>query len=633
MLTHDGFQCGAWEGGAAMNVITSKMHALQSEILEAIALGQSFETVADLLCRRVEELAPAAICSILRITDGRLKPVAAPRLPQHYSNALDGIEIGPSVGSCGTSAYRGEPVEVTDIATDPSWAPYRGLALPLGLKACWSSPIKAGDGRVVATFAFYYRKKRGPTALDRRIVDACVHLCAIAIEHDEAQKRNFELAYFDQLTNLPNRRSFDEMIRGRLQEKAPRFGLILVDIDNLKIVNDTMGHVVGDALICEVAKRFKAVDPPPSACRLGGDEFAVFADGCDDPAALRARADELGAVMKEPFACNGNMVVPQVTMGGVLYGNDGILASDLRQNADFALYHAKETNRGGYVRFEPGLRTSIGRRAAAIKELDRALNDNRIFAYYQPIFHMEANKITGLEALARMRTADGQIVTAGEFRAAFSDSNVACRTTDRIIAQVARDLRCWLDAGIFVPHVGVNLSTADFQRDDLERRLSEHFDRAGVPLRHLLLEVTETVLMGDPNDNAVRAIERLRKRGMVVALDDFGTGYASLTHLLTFPVDIIKIDKSFIDRLLSDRDSQFIVEALIDLSRKLGLRIVAEGIETEMQAARLRALGSDAGQGYYFSRPIDFASVTELLRGQGQTSAALAEIAAKQRRA
>jgi EAL domain-containing protein (putative c-di-GMP-specific phosphodiesterase class I) len=279
------------------------------------------------------------------------------------------------------------------------------------------------------------------------------------------------------------------------------------------------------------------------------------------------------------------------------------------------------------------LRTSIGRRAAAIKELDRALNDNRIFAYYQPIFHLEANKVTGLEALARMRTVDGKIVTAGEFRAAFSDSNVACRTTDRIIAQVARDLRSWLDAGIFVPHVGVNLSTADFQRDDLERRLSEHFDRAGVPLRHLLLEVTETVLMGDPNDNAVRAIERLRKRGMVVALDDFGTGYASLTHLLTFPVDIIKIDKSFIDRLLSDRDSQFIVEALIDLSRKLGLRIVAEGIETEMQAARLRTLGSDAGQGYYFSRPIDVAGITQLLRGQSQTSADLAQIAAKQRRA
>ena len=616
-----------------MNVIKLKIHALQSEILEAIALGQPFEVVADLLCRRVEEMAPAATCSILRIVDGRLKPVAAPSLPQHYSDALDGVEIGAAVGSCGTAAYRVEPVIVTDIAADPLWVPYKNLALPLGLKACWSSPIKAGDGHVIATFAFYYRKKRGPTALERRIVDACVHLCAIAIEHDQVQKRNYQLAYYDQLTGLPNRRCFDEIITSRVQEKAPRFGLILVDIDNLKIVNDTMGHVVGDGFICEVARRFKEIDPPPPACRLGGDEFAVFADGYDDPEALRVLAEQIGAVMKKPFECNGNMVVPRVTMGGVLYGNDGTSASELRQNADFALYHAKETNRGGYVRFGPGLRTSIGQRAAAIKTLELALDENRLLTYYQPIFHMEADKIVGMEALARIRTPDGKIVTAGEFRAAFSDSNVACRTTDRMFAQVAHDLRSWLDAGIAAPHVGVNLSSADFQRDDLEWRLSQHFDREGVPLKYLLLEVTETVLMGGPNDNAVRAIKHLRKRGTVVALDDFGTGFASLTHLLTFPVDIIKIDKSFIDRLLSDRGSQFIVEALIDLSRKLNLRLVAEGIETEEQSVRLRELGCGVGQGSYFSRPLDYAAVTRLLRERAQTPADVAQFAPKQRSA
>ncbi|MGA7973131.1 MAG: EAL domain-containing protein [Pseudolabrys sp.] len=616
-----------------MHGIKSKIHALQSEILEATALGQPFEVVANLLCRRVEALAPAATCSILRIKDGRIKPVAGPSLPVHYSQAVDGLEIGPCAGSCGTAAYRGEPVMVTDIATDPLWAPYKALVLPLGLRACWSSPIKASDGRVIATFAFYYHKRRGPTALERRIVEACVHLCAIVIEHDEAQKRNFQLAYYDQLTNLPNRRCFDELIESRVSAKSPCFGLLMVDIDNLKIANDTMGHVVGDGLINEVAKRFGEVDPPLLACRLGGDEFVAFADGCNDPAELRAQAERLGVVMKTPFECNGNMVAPRVTMGGVLYGNDGATACELRQNADFALYHAKETNRGGYVPFEPGLRTSIGRRAAAIKEVDLALNDDRIVPYYQPVVHMNGNRIAGLEALARMRTVDGKIVTAGEFLPAFSDSNVARRTTDRMIAQVASDLRRWLDMGISMPHVAINLSMADFLRDDLEQRLSWQFDKQGVPFSYLLLEVTETVLMNRANDDAVRAIQRLRKRGMVVALDDFGTGYASLTHLLTFPVDIIKIDKSFIDRLLTDRDSQFIVEALIDLSRKLDLRIVAEGIETEAQARRLRELGCMAGQGYYFSRPLDSASVTSLLRDRVETSDELADIAPRQRRA
>ncbi|MEJ2623444.1 MAG: EAL domain-containing protein [Pseudolabrys sp.] len=613
--------------------IKSKIHALQSEILEAIALGQPFEAVADLLCRRVEALAPAATCSILRIKDGRVKPVAGPSLPPHYSQALDGLEVGPCVGSCGTAAYRGEPVMVTDIATDPLWAPFKALVLPLGLKACWSSPIKAGDGRVIATFAFYYRKRRGPTALERRVVEACVHLCTVAIEHDEAQQRNFQLARYDQLTNLPNRRCFDDLIKGRVRAKAPRFGLLLIDIDSLKVVNDTMGHVVGDGLIIEVAKRFAAIDPPLLACRLGGDEFAAFADGCNDPAALRALAENLGAIMKTPFECNGNTVAPRVTIGGVLYGSDGTTACALRQNADFALYHAKETNRGGYVPFEPGLRTSIGRRAAAITELDLALDDDRIIPYYQPVVHLDGSRIVGLEALARMRTVDGNIVTAGEFLAAFSDSNIARRTTDRMIAKVASDLRRWLDMGISMARVGVNLSTADFLRDDLEQRLSIQFDKQGVPLSLLLLEVTETVLMNGPNNAAVRAIERLRKRGMMVALDDFGTGYASLTHLLTFPVDIIKIDKSFIDRLMTDRDSQFIVEALINLSHKLGLRIVAEGIETEAQATRLGELGCVVGQGYLFSHPLDFAGVTSLLRERGEMFAKLAKIAPLRRSA
>ena len=616
-----------------MDGIKSKIHALQSEILEAVALGQPFESVADLLCRRVEALAPAAICSILGIKDGRIKPVAGPSLPAHYSQALDDLEIGPCAGSCGTAAYRGEPVMVTDIATDPLWAPYNALALPLGLKACWSTPIKTGDGHVIATFAFYFRKRRGPTALERRVVEACVHLCAIAIEHDEAQKRNFQLAYYDQLTNLPNRRCFDDLIEGRVQANAPCFGLLLVDIDNLKIANDTMGHVVGDGLIIEVAKRFGAIDPPLLACRLGGDEFAAFADGYNDPDALRALAEQLGAFMKTPFECNGNMVTPRVTIGGVLYGNDGTTATALRQNADFALYHAKETNRGGYVPFEPGLRTSIGRRAAAIKEVDLALNDGRIAPYYQPIIHMDGHRLAGLEALARMRTPDGEIVAAGEFLAAFSDSNVARRMTDCMIERVASDLRRWLEMGISIPHVGINFSTADILSDDLEQRLSWQFDKQGVPLSHMLLEVTETVLMNGPSDDAVRAIERLRKRGMVVALDDFGTGYASLTHLLSFPVDIIKIDKSFIDRLLTDRDSQFIFEALVDLSHKLRLRIVAEGIETEAQAARLRELGCVVGQGYLFSRPLDFAGVTPLLRDRAGSSAELADIAPRRRRA
>jgi len=451
-------------------------------------------------------------------------------------------------------------------------------------------------------------------------VQTCVHLCAIAIEHDEAQQRNYDLAYYDQLTGLPNRRSFDEMISRRVAAKAPSFGLLVIDVDNLKIVNDTMGHIVGDRLLQEVAQRFKEAVPLTS-CRLGGDEFAVLVDDCDDHAGLTAVADKLLSAMHESFVCNGNTVVPRLTVGGVVYGIDGTAADVLRQNADFALYHAKETSRGGYMPFDQGLRTSISLRMSMIRELDDALNESRIIPYYQPIVGLDTREIVGLEALARIRRQDGSIIAAGQFEAALTDSNVAFRLTDRMLRQVAQDTRGWLDGGIPFQHIGINLSSADFMADDLEKRLSEAFDSVGVPLKHLLLEVTETVLMDGHDNKAARAIERLRKKGMVVALDDFGTGYASLTHLLTFPVDIIKIDKSFIDRLLTDHSSQLIVESLIDLARKLGMRVVAEGIESEAQAKRLQEVGCAVGQGYLFARPGDAESTTRRLRKSAQKQA------------
>ena len=607
------------------------LHGLQTEILEALVMGERFEAIADLLCRRAEELAPGVTCSIVAITpDGKLATVAAPSLPPHYSDAINGLAIGPNVGSCGTAAYLGVPVEVHDVSTDPLWEPYKELILPLGLSACWSSPIKTRDGRVAATFGFYYRDKRGPNELERAIVNTCVHLFAIAIEHDEVQKRNHALAYYDQLTGLPNRRSFDDMIFERIVARRPAFGLLVIDIDNLKIANDTMGHVVGDGLIQEVAGRL-AVIVPNTACRLGGDEFAVLVDDCRSHAELGVVAEAISQTMRDPFDCDGYTIIPQITMGGVVYGVDGKNADFLRQNADFALYHAKEIKRGGYVPFEKNLRTSIALRMSKIRTVDQALIDRRVMPYYQPVMGIAARSIQGFEALARIRLDNGDIVSAGQVQAALSDPSIAFRLTDQMLQQIAMDMRAWIDRGLSIDHIGINLSTADFHRSDLERRLSEAFEAGGVPLKHLVLEVTETVFLDGPDAKVVGVLERLRKKGVVVALDDFGTGFASLTHLVRFPVDIIKIDRSFVDRMLVDRPSRLIVELLLDLSRKLEMRVVAEGIETQAQADWLMELGCQFGQGYFFGRPVDAAATTRFLLANGAAGSKPPPLAQKRR--
>lgn len=593
-----------------------ELQQLQTEILEAIALGSQFDVIANLLCARVESLASGVICSILLVDENRrLHSLAAPSLPAHYCEALNGVEIGPSVGSCGSAAFRGEPVVVTDIATDPLWADFAELALPLGLMACWSSPIRDSSGRVAATFAFYYPVQRGPSEFERQIVDACVHLCTISIAHTQMQQHNHHLAYFDQLTNLPNRRCFDEAITALALGASPSFALILVDIDHLKSINDSMGHMVGDRLIREVAQRLRDSDTVgvSAAYRLSGDEFAVTCNLCRDHDELAQVAHTIRQRMSAPFECNGNMMVPQVTLGGVVYGPDGSDAETLRQNADFALYHAKETNRGSYVAFDAGLRTTIMQRVETIREVDEALAEDRILTYYQPVVRLDTAEIVGLEALARMVMPDGRIVAAGAFSAAFSDNKVASRISERMFAQIARDLATWIASGLPIQHVGVNLASADFESGGLEARFLAPFAAAGVPYHHLVVEVTENVFLDGLGEDVAESLTRLRNLGVLVSLDDFGTGFASLTHLLKLPVDIIKIDRSFVDQMLTDAPSSAIIEGLMGIADKLGMRVVAEGIENAGQAERLNELGYVLGQGYHFARPADFHSTTDLL--------------------
>ena len=301
-------------------------------------------------------------------------------------------------------------------------------------------------------------------------------------------------------------------------------------------------------------------------------------------------------------------------MGGAVFGVDGADADTLSQNADFALYQAKQTHRAGYFGFRPDLRTAMMQRIATVRQLDAALSEGRILPHYQPIVRLETAEIVGLEALARLIMPDGRIVSAGEFHTGLADPRIAYELTGQMLTAVARDMRAWLDEGIPFQHVGINVTTGDFQRGDLAERMAAIFAEQGVPLRHVVLEVNEAVLVGGDDQSVPPAVECLRKQGILVALDDFGTGYASLTHLMSFPVDIIKIDRSFVGRLGVDQPGEVVVRAIFDIAERLGMRVVAEGIELAEQVAILRNLGCTMGQGFLFSRPVSARDVTELMR-------------------
>jgi diguanylate cyclase (GGDEF)-like protein len=325
---------------------------LQNTILEMIATGDTLANTVERLCQEAERLAPGAICSVLAVDPtGLIHPLAGPSLPAEYSAALEGLPVGLNTGSCGTAAFLREEVTVTDIESDPRWAAFKHLALPTGLRACWSRPILNVAGEAIGTFAFYYRECRGPTQLEREIVRNCVHLCVIALERHQRVIEHERRAFTDALTGLSNRAAFDAALAGLDCIVPGDWALLVLDLDNLKLVNDTFGHQAGDCLLQTAGARITSAAARGQAFRLGGDEFAIIVQAPDELNDLEETAERILQSLAEPAACGDHIVVPRATIGGAVLSAGDRVAERVRQNADFALYHAKETGRGGFVRY------------------------------------------------------------------------------------------------------------------------------------------------------------------------------------------------------------------------------------------------------------------------------------------
>jgi diguanylate cyclase (GGDEF)-like protein len=508
----------------------------------------------------------------------------------------------------------GSPSPSTTSNVIPDGQKYKEPALALGLKACWSSPISDQSGATTGVFAFYYHEIRGPTELEESMVETCLHLCAIALERHERVMERERRATIDTLTELPNRAAFNTALSHLSCDETGAWALFVLDLDNLKTVNDTFGHQAGDSLLQVVARRVAAAVVPDMTFRLGGDEFAILIQAQTALLDLDACAARILSSLTQLAQCDGHTIVPKATMGGAVVSPADRTAETVRQNADFALYHAKETGRGGFVRYWPGIGTRITHRLVAIQDVAAALREDRIEAYYQPIVRLDSREIVGVEALCRLVTTDGEVVPAARFHEATSDAHVACALTDRMLEIVASDIRRRLDLGIAFQHVGIDVSSADFHGGKLTDRLSSAFGRLDVSLEHVIVEVTEAVYLGHLDHIPARMIKAMRSEGLRVALDDFGTGFASLTHLMTVPIDVLKIDKSFVDRLAPGDSSVPIIKGLLNIARDLGIRVIIEGIETEGQAAQLQELGCVFGQGYLFSRAVDRHAAVDLLR-------------------
>jgi c-di-GMP-specific phosphodiesterase len=607
---------------------TRQTQVLQQTVLEAVAKDQTLPEIAALICRQVEAIAPGVVCSVLRVDrDGIIHPLACPSLPEHYSQALEGLPIGPSTGSCGTAAWRAEPVVVEDIATDPLWAPYKDLALPLGLVACWSTPIKLKDGRVAGTFAFYFREKRAPSTWHERLVESCVHLCALAIERHEEKAHIAQLAYFDTLTGLPNRTrlggEIDECIARAANENRP-MAVLFLDVDNFKDVNDTLGHSAGDALLVEIARRLqKQLRAGDVVSRLGGDEFVVILNDCE-AANASAVADRILAALAQPIEIDAMALPVSASIGISLFPEDGRDREALLKHADTAMYEAKSAGRGTHRFFSPEMNRIAQERLLMGAALSESLALGLLELHYQPQIEADSDAIHGVEALARWRHPAFGEVSPARFIAVAEECGLIEGIGEWALREACRQMAEWRRRGVEIPTVSVNLSPLHFRNRRLPDLIAEATASAGLPASALTVEITEGVMMDDCPSTAA-TIEQVAGLGVRLSLDDFGTGYSSLASISTLPIEEIKLDRSFVSDLGADKNARAVASAVVRIGRSLGLTVVAEGVETEAQRRFLQGLRCHVLQGYLFAPAMRVAELeTWLAARSGGTASRVA---------
>lgn len=474
--------------------------------------------------------------------------------------------------------------------------------------------IRPSDGalRYIATEGHAMRNDEG--AIVRVIITA-----RDITEEKTTQDRINWAANHDAVTGLPNRTAFQAGLDGALArariDSIP-IGLMLIDLDNFKHVNDTLGHQAGDAILAAFAARIGEAMPPGAiVARFGGDEFAAILPGAN-AVLTEAAAGELMRRLQYPFAVAGRSIDLRASIGVGVYPEHCSDTSGLVQNADIALYAAKGVGRSTIRTFEPAMRADMQNQVSMLRQA-RVVFDNRwIEPRYQPKIALETGRPAGFEALLRWRHPRAGVQLPRTIAVAFEDIELAGLIGGAMADAVLADMRGWLDRGVAFGRVAINASAAEFHEPGYAERLMERLHAHDIPATLLELEITETAFLGESVGNVVAALETLRGAGMTVALDDFGTGYSSLSHLRRFPVDAIKIDRSFVagvDHAVGDRA---IVEAILRLGVALGMKTVAEGVETAAQADYLRAQGCMLAQGFLFAPAIEAAAVPAAVKAR-----------------
>jgi len=586
-----------------------------ARILEMIARGKPASEIYDAIALMYEERHPGMRCSMLELANGKLLHGGAPSMPKEYCDAVHGLQIGPDIGSCGTSTYTGHRCLVENIETDPKWVSIRDAALPHGMRCCWSEPIKNSKDEVLGAFGMYYDFPALPNEDESEDLESAARLAGIVMERDQDQKHIRQLAYTDELTGLASRAHFylymEDLIKVS-ERHGRKFSLLYIDLDNFKDVNDSLGHDAGDQLLKDIALRLKQTGREIDfITRISGDEFCIVIEENDDLLLVGNFCQRCLDAIATPLQLSGRNLIPSCSIGIAHFPVDGKSLSSLLKAADTALYSAKEHGKGCYAHYESWLTEKAEYRLKFEQFLRLAIEKEQLTLVYQPQIDISTGNITGVEALSRWHHPELGDVSPVEFIATAERIGMIKSLTDWVLYSACKQAVAWKRVSQRGLRIAVNISPGLFLNKDLVQSVKRIIDKTGMDPGELELEVTESVVQTDRENLSI--FKDLKKLGVTLALDDFGRGCSSLASLKHLNVDCLKIDKYFIDDMLVDDDSRRLVSSMVEIGHNFCHRVIAEGVEELEQFKIIQDLGCEIVQGYLFSKPVSADEIPKLM--------------------